>query len=128
MIHVMKAPEQKAAFDRCVDVMAKLIVKYGSKVLNGLQTIRYSVAPSSFKWLRGEEMNDRLQRYWDRLKKVHKSQMNTSCSFPVCAILLSHWGDDGRNSMDKAAKIVELRKSTGMNRKEFCEYFKIHDN
>ena len=27
--------------------------------------------------------------------------------------------------MDKAAKIVELRKSTGMNRKEFCEYFKI---
>ena len=69
MIHVMKAPEQKAAFDRCVDVMAKLIVKYGSKVLNGLQTIRYFVAPSSFKWLRGEEMNDRLQRYWDRLKK-----------------------------------------------------------
>ena len=27
--------------------------------------------------------------------------------------------------MDKAARIVELRKSTGMNRKEFCEYFKI---
>ena len=27
--------------------------------------------------------------------------------------------------MDKAAKIVELRKSTGMNRKEFCDYFKI---
>ena len=27
--------------------------------------------------------------------------------------------------MDKAAKIIELRKSTGMNRKEFCEYFKI---
>lgn len=27
--------------------------------------------------------------------------------------------------MDKAAKIIELRKSTGMNRKEFCAYFKI---
>ena len=27
--------------------------------------------------------------------------------------------------MDKADKIVELRKSTGMNRKEFCDYFKI---
>ena len=27
--------------------------------------------------------------------------------------------------MDKASKIIELRKSTGMNRKEFCEYFKI---
>ena len=27
--------------------------------------------------------------------------------------------------MDKAAKIVELRKSTGMNRKEFCEYYAI---
>lgn len=27
--------------------------------------------------------------------------------------------------MDKAARIKELRKSTGMNRKEFCEYFKI---
>ena len=27
--------------------------------------------------------------------------------------------------MDKAARIKELRKSTGMNRKEFCEHFKI---
>ena len=27
--------------------------------------------------------------------------------------------------MDKAAKIKELRESTGMTRKEFCEYFKI---
>ena len=27
--------------------------------------------------------------------------------------------------MDKAAKIKELRESTGMNRREFCEYFKI---
>ena len=69
MKHEMKNPEQKAAFDRCIDVMAKLIVKYGSKVLNGLQTIRYFVAPSSLKWLRGEMMNDRLQRYWDWLKK-----------------------------------------------------------
>ena len=27
--------------------------------------------------------------------------------------------------MDKAAKIKELRESTGMNRRKFCEYFKI---
>ena len=27
--------------------------------------------------------------------------------------------------MDKAKKIKELRESTGMNRKEFCEYFDI---
>ena len=27
--------------------------------------------------------------------------------------------------MDKAAKIRQLRESTGMNRKEFCEYFRI---
>jgi len=27
--------------------------------------------------------------------------------------------------MDKAARIKELRESTGMNRKEFCEYFDI---
>ena len=27
--------------------------------------------------------------------------------------------------MDKAKKIRELRESTGMNRKEFCEYFQI---
>ncbi len=27
--------------------------------------------------------------------------------------------------MDKAEKIKELRESTGMNRKEFCEYFQI---
>ena len=26
---------------------------------------------------------------------------------------------------DKAKKIKELRESTGMNRKEFCEYFNI---
>ncbi len=27
--------------------------------------------------------------------------------------------------MDKADKIKELRESTGMNRREFCEYFEI---
>ena len=27
--------------------------------------------------------------------------------------------------MDKAKKIKELRESTGMNRKEFCDYFNI---
>ena len=27
--------------------------------------------------------------------------------------------------MEKAKKIKELRESTGMNRKEFCEYFQI---
>lgn len=27
--------------------------------------------------------------------------------------------------MDCSKKIKELRESTGMNRKEFCEYFKI---
>ena len=27
--------------------------------------------------------------------------------------------------MDKAEKIRKLRESTGMNRKEFCEYFQI---
>ena len=34
-------------------------------------------------------------------------------------------GRQGENDIDKAAKIKELRESTGMNRKEFCEYFKI---
>lgn len=27
--------------------------------------------------------------------------------------------------MDKSKKIIELRESTGMNRREFCEYFQI---
>lgn len=27
--------------------------------------------------------------------------------------------------MDKAKKIKELRESTGMNRREFCDYFNI---
>ena len=27
--------------------------------------------------------------------------------------------------MDRSKKIKELRESTGMNRKEFCEYFEI---
>lgn len=27
--------------------------------------------------------------------------------------------------MDKAKKIIELRESTGMNRREFCDYFNI---
>ena len=26
---------------------------------------------------------------------------------------------------DRSKKIIELRESTGMNRKEFCEYFRI---
>jgi putative transcriptional regulator len=28
-----------------------------------------------------------------------------------------------KNTSDKAKKIKDLRESTGMNRKEFCEYF-----
>lgn len=27
--------------------------------------------------------------------------------------------------MDKSKKILELRESTGMNRREFCDYFQI---
>ena len=27
--------------------------------------------------------------------------------------------------MDRSRKIIELRESTGMNRREFCEYFDI---
>ena len=27
--------------------------------------------------------------------------------------------------MDKSRKILELRESTGMNRREFCDYFQI---
>lgn len=27
--------------------------------------------------------------------------------------------------MDVQQRVIELRKSTGMNRKEFCEYFEI---
>ena len=69
MNHDIRDPGQNAAFDRCIDVMTKLILKYGSKVLNGFQAIRFFVLPSSLKWLRGKEMNDRLQQYWDRLKK-----------------------------------------------------------
>lgn len=30
-----------------------------------------------------------------------------------------------RADMDKAKKIKELRESTGMNRREFCDYFNI---
>ena len=29
------------------------------------------------------------------------------------------------NIMDRSRKIIELRESTGMNRREFCEYFDI---
>ena len=31
----------------------------------------------------------------------------------------------GVNEMDCKTKIKELRESTGMNRKEFCKYFRI---
>ena len=69
MNHRIEEPNQKAAFDRCVDVMTKLILKYGSRVLSRLQSIRYFVTPSSLKWLRKKEMTDRLQHYWDLFKK-----------------------------------------------------------
>jgi len=68
-MELCRIKRRKAAFDRCIDVMTKLVLKYGSKVLKGLQTIRYFVVPSSLKWLHRKEMNDRLQQYWDRLKK-----------------------------------------------------------
>ena len=32
---------------------------------------------------------------------------------------------EGYTIMDHSKKIKELRESTGMNRKEFCEYFNI---
>ena len=32
---------------------------------------------------------------------------------------------EGYNIMDHSKKIKELRESTGMNRREFCEYFDI---
>ena len=31
----------------------------------------------------------------------------------------------GNSIMDRSKKIKELRESTGMNRREFCEYFEI---
>lgn len=40
--------------------------------------------------------------------------MDTTCQHSIGVII-----------MDKAKKIKELRESTGMNRKEFCEYFDI---
>jgi len=35
------------------------------------------------------------------------------------------WGRKDYNIMDCSKKIKELRESTGMNRREFCEYFDI---
>lgn len=32
---------------------------------------------------------------------------------------------EGEDKMDFTTRIKELRESTGMNRKEFCEYFQI---
>lgn len=39
--------------------------------------------------------------------------------------ILTNKEDVEKWQMDKAKKIKELRESTGMNRKEFCEYFDI---
>ena len=35
--------------------------------------------------------------------------------------MCNRWGD----IMDRSKKVKELRESTGMNRREFCEYFQI---
>ena len=58
-----------AAFDRYIDVMTKLIMKYGAKVLAKIRESRYFVAPSSLKWLRRKEMQARLEHFWETLKK-----------------------------------------------------------
>ena len=58
-----------AAFDRYIDVMTKLIMKYGAKVLAQIRESRYFVAPSSLKWLRRKEMQARLEHFWKMLKK-----------------------------------------------------------
>ena len=37
--------------------------------------------------------------------------------------MCNEWKDN--NIVDRSRKIIELRESTGMNRREFCEYFDI---
>ena len=78
--------EEKAAFDRFSDQMAKMMIKHGPSVLKLCIYLRCAI-------------------------------VNTQCVFIMII--------KKRPKMYFKDKIVELRESTGMNRKEFCEYFHI---
>ena len=59
-------------------------------------------------------------------KKIIKKE-RTHCVFAACMLAYKHnvFFCVRGSIMDKAEKIRELRARTGMNRKEFCEYFGI---
>lgn len=59
----MENPEDRAAFDRCIDVLTKLILKYGRKVLAGLQTLRVRFEPLKDKWRHLKKAEERYRRY-----------------------------------------------------------------
>ncbi len=63
-----------AAFDRYIDVMAKLIMKYGVKVLAHIRENRHFAAPPSFKWLRRKGTRARLEHYWKKLNKIENEE------------------------------------------------------
>ena len=70
----------------------------------------------------------------DRIVVKHKMEKLTHCVFAENLISYTHSViNNGVKNMDvlkkeivdRRQKIKELRESTGMNRKEFCEYFQI---
>ena len=59
------------------------------------------------------------QNYFARILQLHIVYMRKRCYnyYTMCNM--------GCEIMECSKKIKELRESTGMNRKEFCEYFQI---
>ena len=47
------------------------------------------------------------------------------CNYEKDAILYTQCVLKGEGIMENSKKIKELRESTGMNRREFCDYFQI---
>ncbi len=63
-----------AAFDRYIDAMTKLIMKYGARVLKQIRENESFVMPLSFKWLRREGTRARLELYWKKTNKIENEE------------------------------------------------------
>ena len=63
-----------AAFDRYIDAMTKLIMKYGARVLKQIRENESFAALPSLKRLRRKKMQARLELYWRKLNKSKKQE------------------------------------------------------
>ena len=122
MSKVYDDPKYNAAFDRCVDVMSRLLQKYGPQLLGRCRRLRMLAAhvlwfreSNPFRCIRNlTKPLDINLIYTLRICLAYAYNKYATCIFAL-------WGK--RNGLQN--QIKELRESTGMNRKEFCKIFRF---